>query len=280
MTDRRAGVVGWPIHHSRSPLIHRYWLQQLGIDGDYVPIALPPAGAREFFLTFRNSGYVGGNVTVPHKETAFASVDMAEDAAEALGAVNTIWLEGDSRLVGTNTDAAGFLANLDVAIPGWSEEGTTAIVLGAGGAARAVVWSLLQRDFDPVIIVNRTSERAELLADRFGNRVRHSDWASAAGYFGQAQILVNATSLGMIGQPPLPLDMSGLRDDVIVADLVYAPLETSLLREANTRGLRTVDGLGMLLHQAVPGFEKWFGVRPEVTPELRSLVVADLDRPS
>jgi len=280
VTARKAGVVGWPIHHSRSPLIHRYWLRQLGIDGDYIPIAVPPAKAREFFLTFGKSGYVGGNVTVPHKETAFASVDIAEDAAEALGAVNTIWLEDDGRLAGTNTDAAGFLANLDLAIPGWSEEGQTAIVLGAGGAARAVVWSLLQRAFDSVIIVNRTGERAKSLADRFGNRVRHSDWPSVGDYLGQAQLLVNATSLGMIGQPPLPLDVSALRDDTIVVDLVYAPLRTALLRDAQIRGLRTVDGVGMLLHQAVPGFEKWFGARPEVTTELRELVIADLARPS
>jgi shikimate dehydrogenase len=275
-----AGVVGWPIRHSRSPLIHRYWLRQLGIDGDYVPIALRPAEATGFFSNFSTSEYVGANVTVPHKETAFESVDFVESAAEALGAVNTIWLDDDGRLAGTNTDAAGFLANLDMTVPGWAEQGKTAVVLGAGGAARAVVWALLQRGFDPVIIVNRSGERAKILADRFGKRVIRVDWSSVGKSLRQAHLLVNATSLGMAGQPSLPLDISRLRDDSIVTDLVYAPLETGLLLDARARGLRTVDGLGMLLHQAVPGFEKWFGARPEVTTELRDLVITDLARPS
>lgn len=274
-----AGVIGWPVHHSRSPLIHRYWLRQLGIDGDYVPIAVRPGEATGFFSNFSTSEYVGANVTVPHKETAFESVDIVESAAEALGAVNTIWLDADGRLAGTNTDAAGFLANLDVTIPDWSEQGKTAVVLGAGGAARAVVWALLQRGFDPVIIVNRSGERARNLADRFGKRINCVDWPNVGEYLRQAQLLVNATSLGMSGQPPLMLDISGLRDDAIVTDLVYAPLETGLLLNARARGLRTVDGLGMLLHQAVPGFEKWFGARPEVTRELRDLVITDLAGP-
>ena len=276
MTVRKACVVGWPVDHSRSPLIHRYWLGHHGIDGDYVPVAVSPAGAASFFDRFIASGFVGGNVTVPHKETAFKSVGATESPAEALGAVNTIWLDNDNRLSGTNTDSAGFLANLDSAIPGWSKNGETAVVLGAGGAARAVIWALLQRDFDPIVVVNRSAERARSLSARFGTRVRYADWAGASDWLSRTDILVNATSLGMAGQPPLSIGVTGLRDDAIVNDLVYVPLETALLASARARRIRTVDGLGMLLHQAVPGFEKWFGVRPSVTTELRKLVTADL----
>ncbi len=279
MTKPTACVIGWPIGHSRSPLIHRYWLKTMGIDGDYLPFALEPAEAPAFFEGFAGSGFVGGNVTVPHKETAFAKARVTDAATEALGAVNTVWLE-DGRLTGMSTDGMGFLANLDHAEPDWSKDGGTAVVLGAGGAARAVVWALLERGFDPVVVVNRTVERAESLAMRFGRGVRAADWDKAAEAFSEAHVLINATSLGMTGQPPLPADVGLLPDDAIVNDLVYAPLETGLLRQARDRELQAVDGLGMLLHQAVPGFEKGFGARPTVTDELRDLVIADLTRRS
>lgn len=276
MSDPVACVIGWPIAHSRSPVIHRHWLKTLGIAGDYVARPVPPPEIAAFLADFANSGFVGGNVTVPHKEAAFAAAVERDEAAEALGAVNTLWLDG-GRLHGGNTDAEGFLANLDENAPGWDWPGQ-AVVLGAGGAARAVIWSLVGRGFDPVLVFNRTASRAEALAERFGPTVRAAAWDAMPDALAEAQILVNTTSLGMTGQPPLELDLAAMRDEAVVNDLVYVPLETPLLAAARARGLAAVDGLGMLLHQAVPGFERWFGVRPTVTPELRALVVADLEQ--
>ncbi|MGD9740574.1 MAG: shikimate dehydrogenase [Bauldia sp.] len=273
MTVPTACVIGWPVSHSRSPIIHRYWLRTLGIDGDYVAHAVPPERIEAFLASFAESGFIGGNVTVPHKEAAFAAAHECDPVASALGAVNTIWLDG-GRLLGSNTDAHGFLANLDDGAPGWSERGGKAVVLGAGGAARAVVWALRQRGFD-VVIVNRTRERAEDLARRFV-RVGVDDWTALPRQLANAAILVNTTSLGMTGQPPLELDLASLPDHAVVNDVVYVPIETPFLAAARARGLAAVDGLGMLLHQAVPGFERWFGRRPAVTPELRDLVVADI----
>lgn len=275
MTRPTACVVGWPITHSRSPLIHRHWLQTYGIDGDYLPVALPPDDADVFFAQFVDGPFIGGNVTVPHKERAFAAAIPADAATEALGAANTLWIK-DGKLLCASTDGAGFLANLDESAPGWSRPGSVAVVLGAGGAARAVILALLERGFDPVIVVNRTETRAEALAARFGKNVRAAPLSMLQSLQPEARLLVNATSLGMEGSAPLDIDLATLPDDAVVTDLVYAPLETDLLRQAKARGLRAVDGLGMLLHQAVPGFEKWFGVRPAVTPELRDLVVQDL----
>lgn len=274
MTVRTACVIGWPVAHSRSPLIHRYWLSRLGIAGDYVIAAVEPERIDAFLAGFADSGFVGGNVTVPYKENAFRAAEV-DAAAEALGAANTLWLEG-RRLFGTNTDAEGFLANLDHGAPNWDGEDGTAIVLGAGGASRAVVWALLQRGCNPVVVVNRSFARANALATRFGVGVRPAGWDELPQWLPKARLLVNATSLGMHGQPPLAIDLSALPDGAVVNDLVYVPLETELLRAARGRGLVAVDGLGMLLHQAAPGFEKWFGTRPEVTPELRELVIADL----
>ncbi|MCW5696959.1 MAG: shikimate dehydrogenase [Bauldia sp.] len=276
MSGPVACVVGWPIAHSRSPAIHRHWLKTYGIAGDYVAKPVPPPEAAAFFAGFAQSGFVGGNVTVPHKEAAFAAATDHDEAAAALGAVNTLWLE-DGELHGGNTDGYGFLANLDENAPGWDWPGL-AVVLGAGGAARAVIWSLVGRGFDPVIVVNRTVERAEALAERFGPTVRAAGWDAVPGALAEAQILVNTTSLGMTGQPPLDLDLTPLPDEAVVNDLVYVPLETGLLAAARRRELTAVDGLGMLLHQAAPGFERWFGQRPEVTPELRAIVVADLEQ--
>ena len=276
----RAFVAGWPIAHSRSPLIHGYWLKKHAIDGIYEAIAVQPDRFDAFMRSLPASGYAGGNVTIPHKEAAFRGADVAEDTAEILQAANTIWLTGQ-KIHAANTDVYGFLANLDAGATGWDASGGAATVLGAGGAARAIVYGLLVRDFDPVVVVNRTVERAEEIASRlnarFGKgRVRPATWDALPGALPHTALLVNTTALGMTGHQPLKIDLSGLDQNAVVTDIVYAPLETDLLKQASARGHRTVDGLGMLLHQAVPGFETWFGVRPAVDDTLRSLIVADL----
>lgn len=274
-TPPLACIIGWPVRHSRSPLIHRYWLSHYGIEGDYVPQPVEREAAEAFFAAFRSGPYIGGNVTVPHKEIAFAMVGRRDGVAEALGAANTLYFEGDV-LVGANTDAPGFLANLHQNAPGFASLGGPAIVLGAGGAARAVVWALQTRGFSPVHVVNRTRARAEALVDRLGDPVRAAGWEDLPALLPDASILVNTTSLGMEGEPPLEIDLGPASDDLLVTDIVYVPLVTPLLERAKARGLQTVDGLGMLLHQAAPGFERWFGRRPEVTEELRQLVIADM----
>jgi len=270
-----ACVIGWPVKHSRSPIIHRHWLAELGLAGDYVRHPVEPEQAAAFFAGFANGPFVGCNVTVPHKEVAFASVDHADAVATALGAVNTVWLE-DGRLMGSNTDAEGFIANLDHWAPGFDANPGATIVLGAGGAARAVIWALKARGFAPIHVINRTRDRAEAMAERFGADIHPAGWDDLPALLPQASLLVNTTSLGMEGQPPLVIDLVAARDDLLVTDIVYIPLETPLLKVARSRGLKTVDGLGMLLHQAVPGFERWFGRRPVVTPELRRLILADM----
>ena len=272
---RRAAVIGHPVAHSRSPLIHGHWLRQHGIDGEYGLRDVVPEAIEAFLADFAASGLVGANVTVPHKEAAFRAAREREPVAQALGAVNTLWLE-DGVLHGANTDVHGFLANLDAAEPEWARALGEAVVLGAGGAARAVVYGLISRGLDRVVVANRTFARAEALRQQFGPRVLAVDWRDLPGRLNGCRLLVNTTSLGMKGQPPLDLDLSALSPDALVSDIVYVPLETPLIKAAKARGLATVDGLGMLLHQAVPGFERWFGVRPEVTPELRALVIADL----
>lgn len=272
---RHAAVIGHPVAHSRSPLIHGYWLKKHGIDGTYGLRDVAPEAADAFFADFAASGLVGGNVTVPHKEAAFSALAEADEVARALGAANTLWLE-NGRLHGSNTDVYGFLANLDAAEPDWTRALGEAVVLGAGGASRAVVYGLLSRGIDRVVVANRTLARAEALREKFGPRVLPVDWRDLAGRLNGCRLLVNTTSLGMKGQPPLDIELTALSPDALVTDIVYVPLETPLLKAAKARGLATVDGLGMLLHQAVPGFERWFGVRPDVTPELRDLALADL----
>lgn len=278
MTDTApaAAVIGWPIAQSRSPLIHGTWLKTLGIAGRYDRIALDPADAVDWFARFAEHGLVGCNVTVPHKEIAFAACAEVEPSAVALGACNTLWLE-HGRLCGTNTDTVGFLANLDDRAPGWDAGAGPAVVLGAGGAARAIVWALARRGFSPIRIVNRTLSRAEAIAP-----LGHPSTVTVHGYdalptvLADARLLVNTTALGMAGKDDLVIDLSGLPEDALVTDIVYVPLETALLAAARRRGNPTVDGLGMLLHQAVPGFERWFGVRPVVTEALRRRVLEDL----
>jgi shikimate dehydrogenase len=270
---RLACLIGWPAAHSRSPLIHRYWLRTLGIEGGYVIEAVPPDDFRDFVLRLSHRGFVGANVTIPHKEHALA-LSKPDTRAQAVGAANTLWFR-DGELCSTNTDVEGFAGNLDASAPGWDniEE---ALVLGAGGASRAVLFGLLDRGIKRVHLVNRTRARAEALATQFGDRIQVAAWEQAAELLPRAGLLVNTTSLGMHGQPALEIDVGKLPSNAVVADLVYVPLETPLLKAARARGLKSADGLGMLLHQAVRGFELWFGQRPQVTSELRTLVEADL----
>lgn len=266
-------VIAWPAGHSRSPLIHNYWIKQHNLDAEYRREAVSPDRFKAFVENLRANGYIGANITVPHKETAL-EVSAPDDRARAVGAANTLWYE-DSTLCSTNTDVEGFLANVDATAPGWDRGLETAVVLGAGGGARAVVFALLQREVGRVYIINRTRARAQALKKKFGARVHVAGWDETTGLLGGAGLLVNTTTLGMVGQPPLDINLR-CPPSLVVADLVYAPLETKLLAAARARGLRTADGLGMLLHQAVRGFQLWFGVRPEVTRELRALVEADL----
>ncbi|NLH79723.1 MAG: shikimate dehydrogenase [Phyllobacteriaceae bacterium] len=270
----RAFVVGWPITQSRSPLIHRHWLAEHRLAGSYEPLAIPPEEIESFLRGLPGSAWIGGNVTVPHKAVAHRLVSERDAVAEVTGAVNTLWIE-DGKLCGGNSDGPGFLANLDENAVGWDARPTDAVVLGAGGAAAAVAWGLKSRGFH-VHLVNRTLSRAEALAVRLGAGVSAHEWRALPSLLRQAGLLANTTSLGMIGKDDLPVDLTPLRDVALVTDVVYAPLETPLLAAARARGLATVDGLGMLLHQAVSGFERWFGVRPTVTPELRRHILADL----
>jgi shikimate dehydrogenase len=270
---KKVCIMAWPAGHSRSPLIHNFWIKQHGLDAEYVREAVPPEKFKDFISHFRANGYIGGNVTVPHKETVL-SLSEPDERAKAVGAANCLWYEGE-KLRSTNTDVEGFLGNLDSVAPGWDRGLETAMVLGAGGGARAVIYALIQRNVGRIYVINRTVVRAEALKKKFGARIHVAKWDEITGLLGGAGLLVNTTTLGMVGQPPLDINLR-CPASLVVADLVYAPLETGLLKLARERGLRAADGLGMLLHQAVRGFERWFGIKPEVTPELRALVEADL----
>ena len=274
-TPRAACVVGWPVEHSRSPLIHNYWLKRYGIAAEYRREAVRKEEFEAFIGTLAARGYVGANVTVPHKEAAFA-LSQPDERARAVGAVNTLWLEGNV-LRSTNTDVEGFLDNLDVCAPHWDRDAAKALVLGAGGAARAVIYGLLSRGVERIVVANRTASRAEALQKAFGKHVKVADWGSLDGELADTALLVNTTTLGMHGVPALTLDLDSLGRHATVADIVYVPVVTPLLAAAKARGLATADGLGMLLHQAVRGFSLWFGKTPEVTGELRALVEADLE---
>lgn len=271
---RRACVIGHPIAHSRSPLIHNHWLATLGIAGHYDLRDVAPDAFEAFLTGLESHGYVGGNVTVPHKEAAFRLVARRDPVADAVGAVNTVWFE-DGRLIGGNSDVHGFIANVDECAPKWDASGGRAVVLGAGGAAHSSAYALIHRGFE-VALVNRTHGHARELAERFGPKVTAHFAQELPSLLPAADLLVNCTSCGMVGKPPLDIDLAPLQPDAIVCDVVYVPLETPLLAAARRRGHRTVDGLGMLLQQAGFGFEKWFGVMPVVTPELRALVEADI----
>ena len=273
---RKACVIGWPISHSRSPLIHGYWLKRYGIDGSYERVAVPPAELSAFLRALTNRGFAGCNVTLPHKEDVFRAVRIADDATLRLGVVNTVF-HRDGELWGTSTDGEGFLANLSAHVPSWQAQDRTVVVLGAGGAARAIVGALLDAGSRHILVANRTLARAEELRRDFGPRIEPLDWKDVEKRLEDAELLINTTSLGMTGQPPLSLDLTKLPRSAIVTDIVYTPLETDLLVRARVRGNVVVAGLGMLLHQAVRGFELWFGRRPEVTPELYDLVARDID---
>jgi shikimate dehydrogenase len=273
---KAACVIGWPVEHSRSPLIHGYWIRQYKLDAEYRREAVPPEQFERFIASLAERGYAGANVTIPHKEAARA-LSKPDDRADRVGAANTLWLDG-ATLRSTNTDVEGFINNLDAGAPGWNRGLETAVVLGAGGTARAVVYGLTERQLSRIHVVNRTLDRALALREEFGATVNPVRWEELGGLLSGAGLLVNTTSLGMRGEPPLSVNLNRLPPSAVVADVVYVPLETALLAAARGRGLRTVDGLGMLLHQAVRGFELWFGVRPEVTVDLRALVEADLLR--
>src|SRR5580700_4029593 len=253
--SRAACLIGWPAAHSRSPLIHHYWLRKLGIEGGYSIEAIPPEGFAEFIQYLSGHGFVGANVTIPHKERALA-LTRPDARARAVGAANTLWYEGEE-LRSTNTDIEGFINNLDACAKGWDAT-SEALVLGAGGSSRAIVYGLIERGIKRVYLANRTMERVRALADQFGPAVHSVAWEQVGEMLPHTDLLVNTTSLGMHGQPALEVDVGSLPPRAIVADLVYVPLETELLKAARARGLKTADGLGMLLHQAVHGFELWF----------------------
>ncbi len=272
----KAFVVGWPIAHSRSPLIHGFWLKRHGIAGTYERIAVPPEEFARFVAGLPASGFAGGNVTLPHKEAAFHLVEPGDELSRRLQAVNTLYLR-DGAVRGINTDPEGFLANLRAAIPGWSLVGERAVVLGAGGAAAAVVAALAMAGAQEIAIANRSPEKVAALKSRLGGAIRAVAWEDRAESLGECALLVNTTSLGMVGQPALDISLARLKPSALVTDIVYVPLKTPLLREAEARGNPVVGGLGMLLHQARRGFELWFGVNPDVTAELYDLVARDID---
>lgn len=273
---KRACVIGWPIEHSRSPLIHGYWLKKYGIEGTYTKQAVRPEEVATFLRSLQEQGLSGCNVTVPHKETAYAIADERDASARAVQAANTLWLEG-GKLHAANTDTYGFMTYLGHVVPDWKAHDGPVCLLGAGGAARAIVHGFLEAGVDEVRVFNRTRARAEPLADVFGPRVKVFDWENRSEGSREACVLVNTTAAGLKGAGTLGMDFAGFNPDCVVADIVYVPLTTELLAQAQSAGLRTVDGLGMLLHQAVPGFEKWFGVRPQVTEDLRAILVADIE---
>jgi shikimate dehydrogenase len=271
----RCFVIGHPIAHSRSPLIHGTWLAQHGLAGSYERIDVAPAALPGFIARIRSGELTGGNVTVPLKEAVLPLLDVVTETARTMGAANTLWCEG-GRLHGDNTDAAGFLGHLDATVPGWDARVETALLLGAGGAARAIAYGLIKRGVPRIVLANRSLSRAQELAATLGAPLEAADWSNRNALVAAADLIVNTTSLGMKGQPPLDLDLAALRPGTIVDDIVYVPLKTDLLVEAERRGGVIVDGLGMLLHQAVPGFARWFGVTPSVTPALRARLEADI----
>ena len=271
---RVAGIMGWPVRHSRSPAIHGHWLERYGIDGAYVPFNVPPERIGDAVRALATFGFAGTNLTLPHKETVLPSLDDIDPVARRIGAVNTVTVREDGALLGSNTDAFGFLDHLRAEVPGWSPG--VAAVLGAGGAARAVVAALVDAGAAEIRLANRTPERSERLAEEIGGPVTPVSWEHRSEGLEGADLLVNTTNLGMEGQPELGIALAGLRSDAVVYDIVYVPLETELLASARRAGLAAVDGLGMLLHQARPGFAAWFGREPEVDAELRRAVMEGL----
>jgi shikimate dehydrogenase len=274
---KKACVIGWPIGHSRSPLIHNYWLKKYGIDAVYEKKAIEPENVMQFIANLASSEFVGCNVTIPHKEAAFQAVAKADEIASRLGAVNTVYLK-NGVVCGTNTDGEGFIASLRHSHPKFNLRDRTAIIFGAGGAAKAVIGALLDEGVAGIGIINRTRERIHDLQEQFGSCIYEISEAISSDELVNCGLLVNTTSRGMEGQPSLELEIQGLNPDALVADIVYTPLETAFLQQARQRGNPVLGGLGMLLHQAVRGFELWFGVKPEVTAELYALIAADVQK--
>ncbi|WP_187428476.1 Shikimate dehydrogenase (NADP(+)) [Roseobacter fucihabitans] len=268
-----AGVIGAPIAHSKSPLLHGHWLKKYGIKGFYIPMEVASTDLRNVLTTLPKAGFVGVNVTIPHKEAVFEIADVISDHARLIGAANTLVFSEDGKIHADNTDGYGFLENLKTGAPNWDPSLGPAVVLGAGGAARAVIMSLLDAGVPQIMLTNRTHARAEQLEGDFGNRVKSVPWEQAGDVLDAANLLVNTTSLGMVGKPELAVSLDRLEPSTVVTDLVYTPLQTLLLTAADQKGCVTVDGLGMLLHQAVPGFERWFGHRPVVDADTRAAVL-------
>jgi len=276
---RLAGIMGWPVAHSRSPLLHGFWLDETGVDGAYVPLPVRPADIERALRALPVLGFRGCNLTIPHKQTALLVADHIDPLASRIGAVNTIVVAADGTLEASNTDVYGFRESLRGGAPEWSPAAGPAVVLGAGGSSRAVIAALGDAGVSEVHIVNRTPCRAEKVANDLATsamRISVHSWNAASDLLDGAGLLVNTTSLGMTGEPPLDLDLVRLQRSAPVVDIVYVPLETGLLARARRRGHPVVDGLGMLLHQARPGFEAWFGAEVRVTPELRAAIVKTL----
>lgn len=270
----KACVIGWPISHSRSPFIHNYWLAKLQISGSYERVAVEPQNLANFLKNLSANGYVGCNVTLPHKETAIAAVDHCDESVKAIGALNTIYMR-NAKTYATSTDGDGFLQNLLTHVPEFNPVGKNIIILGAGGSAKAIIHRLLKTGVNSITVANRTLSRTQDLRESFGPKIIPVETQNLT--LETCDVLINTTSQGMSGQPELEIDLSSLPMKAIVVDIVYIPLKTQLLKNAEARGNRIVPGLGMLLHQAVTGFELWFGVRPEVTPELYTLIARDID---
>jgi shikimate dehydrogenase len=269
-----AGVFGWPINHSRSPRLHGFWVAKYGIDGAYLPFSTRPENLVDAIRALPKLGFRGGNITLPHKERALAAVDELTDVARRIGAVNTLIVRDDGSILGDNTDGYGFLQHLKSSAPQWRAEAGPAVVLGAGGAARAIIVALLDSGVPKVILTNRTGSRAENLARELGGKIEVMSWDDRDAALKDAGLLVNTTQLGQAGQASLEIDLKHLPTSAVVDDIVYVPLETNLLANARLRGNAVVDGIGMLLHQARPGFNAWFGVEPEVDAALRTFVLA------
>jgi shikimate dehydrogenase len=274
---KKVCVIGWPIEHSRSPLIHNYWLKKYGIDAVYEKKPIEPKDVENFIANLATSEFGGCNVTIPHKETVFKAVGMVDEIARRLGAVNTVYLR-NGKTCGTNTDGEGFIASLRHSYPAFSLRSKTAIIIGAGGATKAITGALLDEGVGKIGIINRTRERILGLQGQFGSHVVEINETIANNELGNCELLINTTSQGMHGQPSLDLEIQSLNRDALVVDIVYAPLETAFLEKARNQGNPVLGGLGMLLHQAVRGFELWFGVKPEVTKELYELIAADVQK--
>ncbi len=268
-----AGVIGNPIAHSKSPLLHGHWLKTLGIAGHYVPLHVEEDQLEAVIRMMPKMGFVGANVTIPHKEAVMKIADQVTDRAKLMGAANTLIFRPDGSIMADNTDGYGFLTNLVAGAPDWDPKSGPAVVLGAGGACRAVIASLLEAGVPEIILTNRTRDRAEQLKSDFGGKVRVEEWVQAGNLLEEGKLVVNTTSLGMVGKPRLRIPLDGIRKDAVVTDLIYTPLKTDLLTTAEELGCTTVDGLGMLIHQAVPGFERWFGTKPEVTEATRAAIL-------